>query len=293
MFGKRIERQEVVCQMPNAFWYGVLIAASIIIIIFTLHKTKDKKVIALYTFISGLIYCFEYVVLILFNSYVYYPHLLKNAYFDSLVGAIVSNAFAVPMSAVFIAAVKPKWKWILFITLIFLMIESWFLKIEIYSHNWWRLLYTAMGLICCFLISVKWYSKLTAKITWVVRFITIYFSGILIQSSIVFILVALLDLYHYEIGWFENESQDHIAFVTAYIMFLSSILSSLATFELKWLWKIIILIPTLLFDYLLFWFGILNLSAGWSLWYFIFIRLFFLVLLVSINDNLLSPNRRT
>ncbi len=275
-------------KMPNFFWYGLLIVASLVIFICTLRIAKNKKIVALYTFLSGLIYIFEYVVLVLFNSYTYYPNVLKNSFFDSNVGAIASNAFAVPMAAVFIAAVKPVWKWFLFFVGIFLIIESLFLYLGIFTHNWWRLPYTGIGIAILFYIAIKWYSKLKGNLTAAVRFPTLYFSCITLLGTAVFILSTFLELYHYKIGLFENGARDHIAFATPYFMFISFILTFLVNFNIKWLWKTITLVLMVVCDYLLLQYGILELSSFWSIWYFIILRFFVLVLLTFLNQYFLK-----
>jgi hypothetical protein len=276
--------------MPNIFWYGLLTAISIITFIFTLKKAKDRKVIALYTFLSGLTYLFEYVILVIFKSYVYHPNVLKNDYFDSILGAVVSDAFSVPMAGTLVGARKLSWKWMLFIVGILLIIEKCFLFINIYSHFWWNISYTAVGLIFCFSIAKIWYRKLLINLTIPVHFISMYFTCMLIQTSIAFILVAFFDLYHYKIGWFADGTRDHVAFTTAYIMFLSLILTSLVTIKIKWAWKIITILLTFPIDWLLWKNDILHISDKWSLWSFLTLRFGVIIFLVIFNDYIFNSS---
>jgi hypothetical protein len=280
-------------KMPNVYWYVLLTALSIVIFLYTLQKAKNRKVIPLYTFLSGLTYLFEYNVLVIFNSYVYHPNVLKNAYFDNILGAVVSDAFSVPMAGALIGALNLSWKWIFFIVGIFLFIENLFLYSDIYTHFWWNLFYTGLGLIGCFSISKKWYFLLRENLTIFVRFFTLYCTGILLQATAAFVLVAFFDLYHYKIGWFKNATRDHVAFATAYILFLSLILTTLTAFHIKWPLKIIIILLTFPLDLLLLKLDILHISHEWSLGYFLLLRLGILILLVLFNYFFLKMDKKT
>ncbi|WP_442593736.1 hypothetical protein [Neobacillus sp. D3-1R] len=274
--------------MANHFWYGLITLISIIIFIITFHKTHDKKVIPLYTFLSGITYLLEYVILVLFKSYEYHPHLLKNNYYDGLLGSIASNAFSVPMVGAFIGALNLSWKWILFIVGIFLITEKWFVHIHAYTQFWWGIIHTGIGLMICFFIAKRWYQELQGNISIPVRFITLLFTSLLIQASTAFVLVAFFDLYHYEIGWFKNDSRDHVAFATAYILFLALIFTSLVSFKIKWLWKIVAILFMLPLNWLLKETNILHMSENWTLWHFLIMRLAVLILLELFNHFLLD-----
>jgi hypothetical protein len=208
-------------------------------------------------------------------------------------GAVVSDAFSVPMAGALVGALKLSWKWILFITGIFLLIENLFLHADVYAHFWWNLFYTGIGLIGYFFIAKKWYSLLKENLTMLVRFITLYCTSILLQATVAFILVSFFNLYHYHIGWFENETRDHVAFATAYILFLSLILTSLAAFHFKWFWKIMIILLTMPVDLLLLKLDILQISDGWTLGYFLLLRLCILIILVLFNHFFLKTDGKT
>jgi hypothetical protein len=279
--------------MPNVYWYVLLTSLSIVIFLYTLQKAKSRKVIPLYTFLSGFTYLFEYVVLVIFNSYVYHPNILKNAYFDNILGAVVSDAFSVPMAGALIGALNLSWKWIFFITGIFLFIENLFLYTDVYAHFWWNFFYTGLGLIGCFFIAKKWYFLLQENLTIFVRFFTLYCTVILLQATIVFVLVAFFGLYHYKIGWFENATRDHVAFATAYILFLSFILTILTAYHFKWAIKIVVILLTNPFDWLFLKLDIIQLSSGWSLGYFLLVRLGILILLALFDHFFLKMDEKT
>jgi hypothetical protein len=265
--------------MPNFIWYGFLPILSIFLFIYTLWKVRNKKIFALYTFISGLTYLFEYFILVIFKAYEYHPNILKNSYNDGIIGAIVSNVFVVPMTSVFVGAFQLSWKWMVFITGIVLFIEELFIYLGIYKLFWWKPVYTGVGLIIWYLIAKKLYPKLKGDLSLIIRFIILYFTNVLIQATLIFGLTVFFDVYHYEIGWFQNKTRDHIAFKNAYVFFLSLIFTPLVTFNIKWTWKIIVILLITPLDCLFLKFGILHLSTNWSFVHFILLRIAIVLIL--------------
>lgn len=269
-------------------WYIIIALVSSTLLTITLFKTRDKKVVALYTFLSGLTYIFEYIIFVLFNSYIYHPNVLKNAYFDSVLGSVASNAFSIPMTGAMIGALRIGWKGIAFIIFLILLTEKWFLTIHAYEQSWWKISYTGVALIFLFIFAKNWYSKLQGNITVFIRFVSLYFTCILIHASAVYVLVAFFNLYHYRIGWFSNETRDHVAFATAYILFLSLILTPLVAFKMKWVWRVIVIFLTVPINWLLVKQGILIMSDNWSLWHFLILRICILLFLIFFNKVVLS-----
>ncbi|GAA0330135.1 hypothetical protein GCM10008967_20800 [Bacillus carboniphilus] len=246
----------------------------------------------LYTFLAGITYLLEYVILVFFNSYVYYPEILKNQYLDSILGSISSNAIAVPMTGTYIGAFRLGWKWVLICTGIIIAIEEWFLHIDIYSHNWWKTYLTAIGLIIFFNIAKRWYSLLlNNNFAWT-RYISLYFTCVLIQASLVFFIYTFWGPYHYEVEWFSHNTRDHIAFATAYIFVLSFVLTYLAYHQMKWIWRIVTILLTIPINGILLKIGILHMSKDWSLWHFFFLRVLILAILVGFNNYVFGNSKR-
>lgn len=279
--------------MSAFFWYLFISIISLAIFLYTLINRKDKKIVALYTFLAGIVYLFEYVVLVLLKSYLYRPGILKDAYFDSILGAIVSDAFSVPMLGTFVAAFQLKWTWIVLIIGLFYLVEEFFLYINIYQHFWWRTPYTAVGLFIFFFIAKMWFLLLKeskTKIT--VRFLTLYFTNVLIQATLVYMIVAFFSMYHYKVGWFSDQTRDHVAFSSAYIFALSLIFTAIVFFRLNWRWKAVVIFATLSIDYFFLKNKILFLSPQWELGYFIPVRLLIVGILQVFEMVILPPKNK-
>lgn len=269
--------------MNNAYWYIILCVASTFLFIYALYKNKDNKLIVLYFVIAGFTYFMEYFVLVLFKGYVYYPKILKNQYFDNIMGAVVSDGFTIPMISTFIAAFRLNFMKRLFISLFILLIEILFLKIKIYEHYWWSNYYTFFGSVIVFYYAQRWLSIIHKPIKHIIRFINLFFINLAIQASIVFILAGILKLYFYEISWFKDPVRSHVAFSTIYIIFISIIFVSLVTFQLGWISRTIAILLTSICDIILLNMDILHLSNKWSLINFLVFRIIILTILSLIN----------
>lgn len=273
--------------MIGILCYSVLSLISMIFFVYSLWKKQDKKIIALYTFSAGIIYIFEYIVLVLFKSYMYRPGILSNTYYDNILGSIPSNAFSVPMIGVFVTVFQLSWLWKVLAVVLFCLIEELFLFLKIYEHFWWQTPFTAAGIGLFMFIINKWYTYLQVKITEPVRFITLYLTNILLKATLVFILVAFFRLFHYEIGWFEDKARDHLAFSTLYISILAIFFTSLVFSRVRRKWLMAGILLTVMMDWFLLKNGILIISSYWTFVYIFLLRYLLVLFLEYFNRTIL------
>src|SRR4051812_12531846 len=99
----------------NSYWYLGLGILSILLLIYVYIKIRITRCLLLFTTMVGFGYLIEAVIYNFGNSYEYYPKLLKHdSIYDSNMGAIASNALALPVVATFIATLRKNWLCILF-----------------------------------------------------------------------------------------------------------------------------------------------------------------------------------
>lgn len=76
----------------NTVWYLALFIISLILLVITIIKSKNRKpVIAFYFAIMGLIYYIETIILAVYESYSYYPQVFNGTYDDIILGNLVSH----------------------------------------------------------------------------------------------------------------------------------------------------------------------------------------------------------
>jgi hypothetical protein len=151
------------------------------LLIYTFFKSKNRKrtFIALISNI-GMAYIFEYFTYNVFKAYRYKPALLRNKNLDSILGAIFSQAIFIPFTAVYISVFHLGWKFKLLASLYFATIEHLFVRMGIYTHYWWKTIYTLTLLPVYFTITSKW-EELLKKRNPVILIVS-YFNLILVTS---------------------------------------------------------------------------------------------------------------
>lgn len=131
------------------------------------------------------------------------------------------------------------------------------------------------------------YCKLNA---WI-QFATLYFTSLFIMSSSVFILTAILGLYQYHIGWFDNPFRDNIAMIGPFNIFLPLLFSIFVSFRYKWFFRVMIILLLCSIDFYLKKSGILHFSSNWAFLHLILFYLLMIFILEHLN-YILSKNKR-
>lgn len=151
-------------QRSNKYPYIIMGSIHIFLLVYSFYKSKDrKKHIVLLLNYAGFAYIFEYIVVALFDGYIYRPKFFNQKNVDKIVGAIWSQFFYVPVSALFITVMKYGWKIKLVFSLYFILIERLFISMGIYKNKWWRTRYTFTGILISFFFNDKWYEQLNKK----------------------------------------------------------------------------------------------------------------------------------
>ncbi|MFX3635740.1 MAG: hypothetical protein ACE3L7_13620 [Candidatus Pristimantibacillus sp.] len=179
--------------IPAFVPYLLLIVISLMLFAFSWHKSKHAKIIIpFYICISGIIYIFELVVYIIFDSYHYMPGVFTDRFYDSAFGAVVSNGFIAPSTCIFIAIFGLGFWWILLIAAGFMGIEQTFIHLGIYEHVWWKTIYTGIGLTILFLTG-KWIWHKIGKADnhYLFRLIVLYLINVSLQGSVIFFYIVI------------------------------------------------------------------------------------------------------
>ncbi len=275
--------------IPNFLPFLALVVISIIIFIISWVKASNKRVVPFFLCIIGLIFFVEYLILVIFKSYEYYPKVFNNAYFDNILGANISNGFIVPSVTLLIAVFNLGFWWIIFIILGFVGIEVLFLHLDIYEHFWWKTIYTSIGLLINFNLG-KWIWRLIQNhLDWFqLRFSILYFTNVAIQSTLTFYLAALFELFIFNVNWFQDPIRGHFAFITLYFFIDSVIYSLFVVKRVHWFWQALFIFSLFCINYWFYNIGILKLSNSWVLGLIFGIQVIELFILKYMNKLLLQ-----
>lgn len=274
----------------SSYWFFALLISSTILFCFILFKEGNTKTLFLYLTMVGYGYIIETTIFNFLGSYDYNPNIIKhNSFYDSELGAFFSNAFSLPVTATLIASFDLNWIWMVFFSVFFVGVEWLFLKLHIYTHNWWRLEYTGLGLPVYFTLAKIFYKWISLPSRGFKHNLMLYLiTGSLSASLHILPMLFFLNRY-YRPGWFENLGRDSIAFAAIY--YLCESLFYCLMVKINWKPKWIKYILTGLFIYtvnqVLIKTGILHSLVPWDQMYYVCLSLF-LVLLVGLIDKRLS-----
>ncbi|UCZ55014.1 hypothetical protein LGQ02_09945 [Bacillus shivajii] len=208
----------------NKYPYILLGIIHFIILIYTFYKSKDRKrhFVLLMNY-AGFAYLFEYVVVALFDGYVYKPKFIKQKNIDSFVGALWSQFSYVPVIALFITVFQLKWRAKLLFAIFFVLIEKTFIRLGIYKNHWWKTKYTFACIFFSFIFNDKWYEQLTKR-NRVILFLS-YFNTIQVTWMNTVFLFVLLRKIRYGFGSFYSW-KEHFKVGPAFGLLVSALLAS-------------------------------------------------------------------
>ncbi|MYL35407.1 hypothetical protein GLW08_03695 [Pontibacillus yanchengensis] len=227
-------------------WYLILSVISILLIIYTIRKHNDRRLLPFFLALAGIIHPFETIILVYLDAYHYTLGLFQNIYKDSVAGNFVSNLLAVPAASLFIAANQLKTRWFWVISGIFVLIEILFIHLDIFIPLWWKTYYTAILLPIHFFIGKKLWQffcsyKYNEPPKWLLFFI-LYFACVSTLGALNFTLLGAYDLFHFQAGLYQDNFRDHLSVSIPHLFIFSFLLCKCITLKIPVGFTILILL---------------------------------------------------
>jgi hypothetical protein len=274
----------------NAYWYVGLALLSLILLGFVfLKKRNNIHIFFQFLLLIEIAYLIEAVIYIFLGSYLYHPKVIHyNAYYDSHLGALTSNLITVPAVATFISVFQLSWRWIILSAALLAGIEWLFVKLQIYTLHWWRIEYTALGLLAYFPLAKVIYRRLSHSLSGFIHSVFLFlciapFSGTFHVVPIMFFSNRV-----YLPGWYDNQSYDTSAFAMVYYISICVFLVVLVKMIRKhrWLKHLITLMFTISVTIILKKLGILYSTVWWDSWFYILFPLILLMITEAFSKRL-------
>lgn len=191
-----------------------------------LKRKKQKDLWILLLSNIGFAYLFEYPTLNLFHGYRYKPSIMKKHVFDSILGAIFSQAIYVPITATFLTLLNKNWKWKTNFSIFYYCIEKLFLRLNIYKVSWWRPIYTPVLLNVYFYISDRFYKALSTQKRWAMAIA--HYMGIEVVWISFMYIFAIKRSIRFGRGYFHTWTE-HFKIIPLYSLLLSLIATITST----------------------------------------------------------------
>lgn len=235
--------------MPYFFPYLLLTIAAVSTMGYLMIRTRSLYPFVLFLAFGGMIYLFEYFILILFRAYRYMPGVLEDPVYDSLLGASVSNLLTIPSIAAALLVLMLRKRWILFFALLLTGVEWLFLKRGIFEHYWWRLPYTTINIAFFLSLAMYWHKQLE-KERGFFRFVTTLMFALCLIDTMAF-LFLLSGMRGFDIHLLGNPSWDNMAVTLPYSLFQALLFTS-AVYWTKQLYPLAIALAIVFWSH--FWF---------------------------------------
>ncbi|RIW38526.1 hypothetical protein D3H55_03035 [Bacillus salacetis] len=229
----------------------------LLLLLLTLIKKRERRTLILLLSNISFAYIFEYFVFNVFESYRYNPKILKKRQLDNALGALLSQAIYVPISATFLTAFGLGWIWKVIFTAYFHVIEIHFLNLNNYKLHWWKPIYTTLLLPVYFNISDFWDKNLALKkksFYWLSTYLS---SGVVAKT-----LFFTIDVYKKQkigLGRFHTWKEHFL--ISPLYMFIFSAIAILPAIKNKLSVKALTFLLMMLMNYLLACLKIINKSS--------------------------------
>lgn len=280
--------------MQYSYLYLLLIAISLVILSIILLIKKDFRVIVLHFCIAGIIHHFDLVVTVIYPGYRFLPHLHENIWFDTVMGAFISDLFIVPAVAVLIAVFDIGLIGMAAFAIFFMGIEYLFVYTGIYYHFWWKTIYTGIGLMVYFTIGKYFWKKiLNPNPVGIIHLLILYLCYTMIRSPLNVVLVAYFAKYFWHPGWYLDPIRDHMVMGAIHLYLISFIAAVMVWPRTNTIFRVLGLPVMYAIDWILFKLGILNFPSNWTLINFMLMHILVLAIIAIFNYFVLSSSQLT
>ena len=283
--------------MPNIFWFIILGFIGVISSVYTIYKKRDKfkisTLIVFYMAVAGLTWICEFLVLGLFNSYIYRTGIFKDVWEQNLLGHLILNTSLYPATALIMVAFSLKYKWISFVAIIFTLIDYLYVKLNIYEHHWWKFYMTAITVVIVMLLENYWFKKIQENRSKIIRAITFYFVAILIIHAPAPILM-LLNKQYYKLYFINNLFKDpYLSSIIIIFLYQSieALIAVICTCVLKkWYWALIPFFISIISQSIFYKTNIMVINSNWNFIYTLLIYDIFIAIFIFVEKNTLKSD---
>ena len=271
----------------NTIWYIMLAISSVITLIFTIIKSKNRKFTIAYTLATlGFVYMIEAVLVILFNAYDYYPKIVNDMFQDTVLGNIFSQVSIASTSA-FAIVYNLSYGWYVLFAFIYYLIDVLFVKLGIYEHYWYKSIYTLIGFLPLFILIKTYYKKLIRSSKYIFHYMVLYSSVFAVSGNLIILPFKLMRIQIFNIDFFSDLSKDHTTTTIIWAFIFINILIYIYKKNYHWLFKISAFITLFLIQLGLYKWGFILYKDGWFIPATL-IDFLGIYLLIIVMDNFLN-----
>lgn len=274
----------------NTIWFVLLGITTIVEIVVIIAKAKNRKlVIALLFTMSGIVFTYEMVILNFLKAYNYHPMLIPDSILDENIAGNLFSQLSVTATALLIAVLNLKNYWYLIFAVIYGIVEEIFLKLGIYTHNWYQTWMTVVGLILLFWITKKIYKFCLEKnAEGFSRYFFIFIGLFALYMNLMWPL-KLMGIFNAKILILPDAIMNLNLIAMLDYAFLSIIIMIVYYLKIELKWRVLVISALYIAFYIVKKLNIEYFAEGWLTFATITIKIFGMYLFVVILDKLYDP----
>ncbi|AEI44131.1 hypothetical protein [Paenibacillus mucilaginosus] len=229
--------------MHHAVPYFILSAADLLLLLWVWLRTRQSFMFILLLVYTGMVFTFEYVIMVLLGSYVYLPQVVPwRPYQDNVIGATISNVLTIPTLSVLIVMFRLRWLPVLGVTLAVCAVEWLFVRLGVYELRWWRIAYTLAALTFFFHLAKAWVDALERgfmdreKSKRLITFLSLLMAFFALAATMMFVF-SLAGIRLFRAGVFPEPYHDDVVLATIDALTKACILAAVLYTTRRLLWR--------------------------------------------------------
>lgn len=250
----------------NTIWFVLLGVSTVIELSFVFYKAKDKiHIIALFLSIAGVTFSVEVIIFCFLRGYDYYPMIIPQSPIDDGLAGNLFSQFSITSTALLIGVLDLKYYWSFVFAATYGIIEELFLKLSIYSHNWYKTWITILGLTVLFGTVKKTFKNKSIFTGHISRYILMFFALYTLHMIIIwwpFLLSGIVGI-NKKIFSDPLTSYTFISFLNLFVLSMACMIIFFLTS--KWLYKSIVISALYFALYFAEGINIISIKEGWFL----------------------------
>ncbi|WP_426446791.1 hypothetical protein ACP26L_23235 [Paenibacillus sp. S-38] len=222
--------------MHHAVPYLLLSTVDLLLLLLVWLRTRQPWMFLLLLAFTGMVFMFEYVIMVLLDSYTYLPRVLPHRpYQDNVIGAIISNLFTIPTLGVLVVMLRLQRPAVFCIILATCSVEWLFTRLGVYELHWWRIPYTLAALAFFFYLIRIGVAQLQ-KGSRPLAFLMLFLASFALAATMMFVL-SVTGTRLFQAGVFADPYHDDVMLATLDALVKAAVLAGVIYSTRSLLWR--------------------------------------------------------
>jgi hypothetical protein len=240
--------------------------------------------------LSGITFGFEAVIMFTFKSYNYYPLILPHKPLDDMALGNLFSQFSVTSSVLLFTFFDKKFYWYFMLAGIYSAIEELFIKLGVYSHNWYKTWMTFAGIVILCWVAKRVYKSILTGVRSSLLYTYMFFSFFNLYLITLVWIFKVLGIIDYNLSILRDAMLSYTMLSLSSMLIITIPCMVIYFAKLNWRWKSIIIVALYITFFIEYGMKIIVVKHGW-LFIYPTLEIFITYIYVVMLDKLLKSSR--